>query len=508
MGHCQARDIILYIMQRKRSRKIEIFHRVIIYSLMTATVALLLVVLILTVVGYRFNFRTNSVEQTGLVQYNSYPSGAIVKVDGRRFETTQTKGLVLPGQRQFSMTLDGYESWQKTLQIEPGTVTWLSYVRLVPTEKQIESIDVLPAISNAVTSPDRRFMAGVANNLSGQPEITLIDFRDSKQPKISNHLIDTTDMSGYAEADVEVVHDMKVVRWSASSRYMLLKHQYTLPGQPPQIEWLWVDRESPEAPVNITSLLGLPLSDVYFADGKDMYVLQENGDIRRASVDDGSISRPLISQVTWFEVYDNNTISYLGTEGENRVAGVWRNGWSSPTTLMSVPSESDHQMHISVSKYFNKDTVAISDGTSVHVYRGSLPSSKEAKDIFIQSPRNFTLSRPVNNLQFSEGGRFVVAEDSQGVVSYDIERITVSQEFEKFHDQPVRWLDGYHLWQIDDSGQLVMQEFDGLNYQDLMPASSGYDVSLTKDGRYLYGLLATEDDALELRQLSMVAKRR
>lgn len=492
-------------MQRRKSRQRELVRRLLIYVLMIVTIIALLVILVLTVTGYRYNFSTQTVEQTGLVQYDSYPRGALVMVDGKGLETTQTKGMVLPGQHQFSMSLRGYENWQKTVEIKSGTVTWLSYVKMVPIEKNIHVTDNLPALTDALASPDNRFMAGISTNESNIPELTLIDFRDSRQPKTEQFTLDVTGMTGYGEGEDVTLHSIDLRKWSGNSRYLLMKHQYTLPDQPQKIEWLWLDRESPEEIVNISSLLNLPITDIQIADGRNIYILQENGDVRRADISDGTITRPLISGVNRFQLYANNTIAYTGKKDDFKVAGVWRRDWQQPTVLMSVPVSNEEPISIGVSKYFNEDTVVIAQGANASIYRGNLPSSQQAKELFMQSPKTFTLNRPIGNLQFSDNGRFIVVEDEDGMVSYDIEHATVSQEVKKYHSQPIQWLDGYHIWQVDDSGKLFFQEFDGMNGHQMMPADEKYDALITQDNRFMYSLRGNEQTGeIELNRLQMV----
>lgn len=497
-------------MQRKTSRQLELARRIAVYAVMIATVIALLIIFVLTVTGYRFNFTTKTVEQTGLVQYDSFPRGALVMVDGTNYETTQTKGTVLPGQRQFSMQLKGYENWQKTVEIRSGTVTWLSYARLVPIQKEITTTQTLPKIDDSMTSPDDRYMVAVST-ADEQPELYLVDFRDSRRPNVQRKAIDTTGLAGYTqdepvdEDQPVVTHRFTLKEWSGGSRYILLKHYYTLPDQPEEVEWLWIDRESPEKITNISTLLNLPISDIQLIDGRDAYILQHNGDVRRTSINDGSISRPVVSGADWFGVYDNNTIFYTGESQDDKVAGVWRQGWDEPTVLAREPKVSDLSLHIVASKYFNEDTVAVSRGDAVSVYRGSLPSNQQALEIFTKSPKKFTLHRPIGSLQISSNGRFIIAEDHDAFVSYDLEHLSVSQEIKKYNDSPLEWMTSYHVWQVDDQGMLVMQEFDGMNSHALMPSSIGSDVVLTSDSRYIYSLVTNELDETELRQLSMTA---
>lgn len=491
-------------MYARPSRKKELARRTLVYLLMTVAVVVLLVILMSRVLGYQFNFETRSVQQAGLIQYDSFPRGARVSVDGTLGDRTQTKSTVLPGQRQFAMHLDGFETWQKTLDILPGTVTWLSYVRLVPTEKKIQDTELEHTLSSVLASPDRRFMAAVSQGDQTSPELVLMDFRSSSQPSIGIFAIDVDELSAYQSDSMAKSHQLTIDRWSDSSREIVIKHRYTLSDNSKHTEWLWVDRERPGRVVNLSKLLGLTLSDVQPIAGGDVYILQADGDVRRADVDSGSISRPLLSRVLSFDTYGENILSYVGWEDKERVAGVWQRDWQAPTVLARLPESSaeSQKLKITVSEYFNKDTTVISSGSTVTTYRGALPSSDEALAAFLQTAETFTLNRPIDSLQISPNGRFIVAEDKIGFISYDLERRETSQGVKKYTPASLRWLDSYHVWQIDAAGQLTMQEFDGVNSYGLMSVAPGYDALLTTDGRFVYGF-TKNGDTVTLNRLSM-----
>ena len=346
-------------MYKKQSRKKELTKRIFVYSLMTVTMLLLLIVLTYRILGYQFNFSTRSVEQTGLVQYDSFPRGAIVQADGRKIDSTRTKSSELPGVHQFSMSLSGYHDWQKTLNIKAGIVTWLSYARLVPVEKNIVDTGGLGHLINAKSSPDSKFIYGVrqSTNSIGK-ELVLIDIRDSKQPKTTAQELPQDQIGGITPGQ-NSEHSLKVAAWDESSRHILLKHDF-LSGDKAVNEWLWVDRENQQKIVNISSLTNLEITDIKTARDGQMYILQSNGDVRLLTIDSGAISRPLISQVTSFNSYQDNILSYNGTQADNQVVGVWRDGWTMPTIIQIKPnSETSVSTHIAVSNYFYNDTVAI-----------------------------------------------------------------------------------------------------------------------------------------------------
>ena len=91
-------------MNPRLSRKKELAKRTLVYGLMVTSVLVLLTVLMMAVLGYQWDLKTRSVEQTGLVQFNSFPSSAMVSMDGRALSSrTPTKSTGAPGKIQFAM---------------------------------------------------------------------------------------------------------------------------------------------------------------------------------------------------------------------------------------------------------------------------------------------------------------------------------------------------------------------------------------------------------------------
>ena len=63
-------------MHPRLSRKKELAKRTVIYATMTISMITLLGLLMMLVLGYQFNVKNRSVEQMGLVQYDSSPRSA------------------------------------------------------------------------------------------------------------------------------------------------------------------------------------------------------------------------------------------------------------------------------------------------------------------------------------------------------------------------------------------------------------------------------------------------
>ena len=259
-------------MTQEKTRTKELARRTFVYTLMVVTMISGLIFLMFNMLGYTFNSNTSQLQQTGLVQYTSYPSGAMVSVDGMEFRRTQAKHAVLPGIHTFSMKLDDYEPWQKTLEIKSNTVTNIDYVRMIPVKRTVSAVKTFDNIQAVYLSPAGNFVAGIGQK-DKTPVATFGDIRDTNNEKFKEYVLSTEVLAGYAwSADG---HSFMVNEWDKDARYLLVKHIYRGEDGAQDVQWLRLDRENPEKIVDITAITGFDIKQAHFVgtSGNELYVL-------------------------------------------------------------------------------------------------------------------------------------------------------------------------------------------------------------------------------------------
>src|SRR5690606_33348605 len=128
------------------------------YAVSTLAVITIVTAAILFIQGYRLDSH-HGLEQGALLQFRSLPSGATITVDSKTIGSrTPAKYTVLSGKHAFIMERDGYKPWAKVLDIKAGTLTWLDYIRLIPTDIQVNTVKQYESIAAMKASPDRRFL--------------------------------------------------------------------------------------------------------------------------------------------------------------------------------------------------------------------------------------------------------------------------------------------------------------------------------------------------------------
>lgn len=482
------------------SKKKELIARVLTYSLMTLSVTTIVTVSLLYTLGYRFDATDRQVELSGLVQFVTTPPDAVVEIDGvRHDQATPTKETVTSGVHEFVMWREGYETWRKSVTIEKGTLTWLNYTRLVPKQRAVESVATLATLSQTLASPDKRFMAAVAD--AAEPTLTFYN--------LTADTVATTTLTmaagDYSDANTAgVTHRFEIDQWDRAGRYLIVKHSYN-----DKIEWLVVDRQGDTPVTNVTRSFDVQLSKAYFADngGMLLYALVD-GTVRKINLRDQTISAPLVSDVSEFQIY-NNVIGYVqnaDSSNSKRHVGIIKDG-EEPVILYTSASPTQIPVHIALSNYFHNDYVTVSDGMKVTMYSGAFP--------FKQSERNklpqlgtFQLASDVAWLQLSPTGRFVIAQNAASYVSYDLERNELSAVATlagTSEPRQVEWLDDYYVWS-DRSDMLTMREYDGANQHTINSVVSGFDATLTQNGRWLYSIGRHSDGHLQLQRARMILR--
>ena len=100
--------------------------------------------------GYRLDWKNFQVEATGAIYVSSTPSKAQIELDGEKVKNEsgilQEGTLIdnlLPGEYTLSIALDGYSSWEKSVEVESGSVRVFDSVILVPETEPLQLGDSL-----------------------------------------------------------------------------------------------------------------------------------------------------------------------------------------------------------------------------------------------------------------------------------------------------------------------------------------------------------------------------
>lgn len=473
-------------MYHPHSSKRQLLARIFVYSLMTLSVVVIVTISIFIILGYSYNGKDGRLEQGGLLQFASTPSGATVTLDGVTLGSrTPSKSSVDATHHFVTFSRDGYRDWQKSITVRPGAIGWVSYARLIPKSITPESLHSFPSLTGSLASRDKKWLAVQVD--AAKPEITLVDL-GSSTPKYTTLVIPAS-----AITDPAIASQYSLVEWNADNNRLLVKRVYDTN----RVEWLLIDRNDINATVNLTAKAGLELTDVKISanNGREFFVKTADNIVRRLRIDsDTALSGPLAENVAEFSVAAESTMLYTTLPGETGdvMVGYRRVNMDAPQTLYTFPVGTTG-VHAALSSYFGVSYVTVTANQSMTIYKGMLPKA-DAKST-LKKVAEVHLAEPASDIRVSYNGRFAIATQSSGYTTFDIELVktdTTTFTQPQAVARPQVWLDDF-LAVSDRGGMLRLAEFDGANQQDIMPVIEGQAILLSADDTYLYGFAETEN---------------
>lgn len=472
------------------SKRKQAFLRVLSYVAMTTAVIVISLICILLILGYRFDARQGTIEQGGLFQFRSFPSNALITLNGERLGfRTPGKLNVAAGQHTVTMTLDGYQEWRKTTNIKAGELRWLNYARMIPTSITTTPVQTYGSMTSALPSPDRRWFALLTD--AAQPTVTIYDIRNPEQPLASDLTI-PADIVTPAEG---LEHRYQLEEWDFGARYMLVKHTF---GE--NTEYIKVDRTSAEQSTNITKTFNLPFSDIHFSGTSgNVYFAQNGSDLRRIDLVARAVSQPLVTNIDSFVLYKADVIAFIATRNDQRVVGVYDDDKESIVRTYDAGAP----VAIDISSYFDNEYLAVGNGTSLEIIKDPLENQDRAGRSFA----SFTASQPIGWVEFASSGRFAIAGNGTNIATYDIETDEqFTSQFPGSQDAatPLKWLDDFYLYSTAN-GQLTIREFDGMNSHDIAAVAPGFSTTLSENGEYLFSI-GKSGDSFVLQSSKMVVE--
>ncbi len=454
--------------KKQKRQKITLFFS---YALMTATVALISIVCVFLLLGYRLDLGLKKVEQGALVQFRSQPGGAQIILDGKNLSLkTPNKQDVRAGNHTVTLKLDGYREWTKTFTVGPGELHWLSEARLTPvTIKTIKAYD-FTSLSSVSVSRDRKWLMSVQD--ATKPSLTLLDISDEKNLKVSTLTIPVTAYSTQEGA----AHQFSIAGWDASSNYVLIKHIYA-----DKTEFLRISRSDTANMQNISVKLGVSLTDVQFSSSNDTVLYGiENGNLRRLDVANSQLSEPLARGVQSVTIEENGIMSIVQkTDVATTVAQMNPGG-----TLVQIAAyDNSLPVYVRGTKYYGEEYLVIARGKIIDILKN--PQAEKKTDVikFASQALEFEAAW----LDSSSEGRIIIVGNNTQYLSYDLELKLAHAVTLSTAARPT-WLDNYTLARYDQTGVGTM-DFDGDNQQPLTAADGVFRAILSDDEKYLYSFL-------------------
>ncbi|MBH1980623.1 PEGA domain-containing protein [Candidatus Saccharibacteria bacterium] len=486
------------------SKRVRFWRRFTVVSIMFVAVVTSVAILTALTLGYGFSQKDGKIEQGGLLQMSSTPTGATVTIDGVKFGSqTPTKLVSQVGNYHVEMQKNGYHKWQKTVPIQAGNITWVAYPRLIPQTLTPKATVKYPATTaSALPSGSAKRYAVLT---SADRPVVSVAMLDREEVTTKEYELPVAAYTGVPDGQPS---RFAISEWTGDEKHVLLQHTF---GPNNTVEWLLFDLDRPEESININHALGISgaMSKLVFTEdnGREIYALID-GSVRILDLDSQTQSRPIVEDVVDFRLSGDKFVLFTKApaDGKQQV-GYVKKDYKQPRIVKTVAHEGADIAQFDVGKYYDKYYFVISHGKEASLFSsGSLPNDSTSM-LALKHVQTLALKQSIVDVNITDNGQFATAQDGVGFATFNLEimKLTTAQLTHGSSSVPqkLKYLDGYMLWGVNDD-KLRTYEFDGENQHDIMPIIPSLGATLSPSGKYLYGFAQVDADTVALTRVQLL----
>lgn len=474
---------------------------------MAFSVIAIVLILIAAVAGWRINSNF-TFEQTGLVSIKTKPTGASVIIDGKKENsTTDMSKMLSGGKHKIELEREGYERWEKEVEITPGWLLRLEYPKLFKQDRTKTSIKDFETLRFFYVSDDRT--AALLAEDDSTTWFYITDFNGT--PKFKE-----IDVRGiFSGTDDETFsQEIESLSWSENSEKVLIKTA----GE--NSEWGIINLKTVKESINLSKdysryeansniILATEktsenknISSVKFENAVgDKLIALVGNDIKRVDIAAKVVSEPLVENVTKFELFDSNIIfSTLFEEGKTYIKFL-RLGEKTPT-IVAMSSEEDAKMSFALTRFNSQDYILYTIENHLYVYRAKeLPTEIRMN---MKGVVDTEIGIIPSDVKLSKNNEFIILREGSRVVVFDAE-LDEWHEYD-YGDEEIRFLDNFILYRTDEaSGKFLAWDFDSTNVRTLVVdnAINDFDALISPNDRNFY-YIAKKEDGFSLIQEKLI----
>ena len=481
--------------------KKEFRHRVILFTgYILLAIAIVLTGIVLVYLANGFGFKDGAVTQNGLTFFSSQPNPAKIYANGVLQKVTTNSRLVLPaGKYHMKLTRDGYFDWQRTIELDGGSVEHFDYPLLIPKSLVTKALPKTYAVAPSFTtqSPDHRWL--LVQQSGNLTEFDVYDLKNPTKPPVSLSL------PASLLSKAQTTESWQLGEWADDNQHLVLQHIYD-----DKTEFILVDRQLAAQSLNLNTVLTVNPTKLTLVDRKyDRYYLydQSSGVLQTASLKTPALT-PLLTRVLAYHSYSDDTLLYVTNASSPAGTVEVRLKTGIQTSLIrSLPANTDYLLDLT--KYSGTMYVAAGAASQnkVYIYRDPVGQLAAQPKHAVTPAQVLHVENP-NYLSFSSNAQFIVTENGSRFGVYDIENKTgynytarASLDTPQLH---ASWMDGNRLFYVS-GGKLVIFDYDNTNIHTLMATSADYSPAFAPNYKDVYGLINNSaTNQFELTQTSLL----
>lgn len=447
--------------KRRQSAKIIISE-----TIMVLAVVITVTMLAFIVSGYWLN-SDFKVERNGLLQISSVPTGADIYIDGDSswLQRTNTSKVLSSGEHSVKLTKDGYDSWQKTINISEGLLYRIHYPRLFLQNRTPESLLDVTGTTLATTSPDHNSLI-LINNTTEWAFINLDSDEIKPEPIDISQIFSSVSLAPDATTGL-FTGTIQDIKWDYDGTHALFKTNNTN-----TTEWVLLDVKNPTKSINLTKEFGANFNEIQILDNSSNNLLAiRNGNLHKIDVSGKSISAVLAENVTNFDHYNNEVVFSATTTSETPVnyIGFLKLGDDKITTL----EETNSPALVTLSRFYDDKYITVLSDHLVSLYK---------KEDFTKI-KDFELTFQPTFIEVGHNGEFITMSLNNRIATLDMEAMSVTE----WQPSGTRfgWIDNDMVYTVADNS-LTVYDFDGYNQRTIASNVSEHFPAAITNNKWLY----------------------
>lgn len=465
---------------KKKAHRIRLYTG---YFLIAVAIMIATTVLVFISYGFDWDRKTGAVIQNGLVFLDAHPESADIYINGSLHKSRTDTRIELPaGQYTVELKRPGYRQWQRSINLEGGSIERLVYPVLFPENLVTNDSELYASQPTfATASPDRHWLVVLHPGT-----LTAFDVFDLNSENVPNTIINLPD--GLLTASPEP-RSIVPVEWSTDNRHLLIKHTFNN-----QQEFIMIDRENPSLSFNINRLFSVAPTEVVLRDKRfdRLYIyngasgLLQAGEVRQRTI------TPILNQVLAFKPHGDDQLLYITDMGAT-AGKVSANILDGTKTYKLKELIAGAPYMVDMARFDGRWYVVAGSNKEhkAYIYRDPLDDLKRENTQPLVPVSILKVDNP-ENVSFSDNTRFIAVQGGSRMGVYDAE---MDKRF--FYDvkaplqagAKVHWMDGHRLTVLSE-GKVVVFDFDGINQQTLEP--SAFRPFFNRDYTALYTLSSSK----------------
>ena len=373
--------------------------------------------------------------------------------------------MLSSGEHTVKLTKDGYDSWQKTINISEGLLYRIHYPRLFLQNRTPESLLDVTGTTLATTSPDHNSLI-LINNTTEWSFINLDSDEIKPEPINISQIFSSVSLAPEATTGL-FTGTIQDIKWDYDGTHALFKISNT-----DATEWVLLDVKNPTKSINLTREFGANFNEIQILDNSSNNLLAiRNGNLHKIDVSGKSISAVLAENVTNFDHYNNEIVFSATTTSETPVnyIGFLKLGDDKITTL----EETDSPVLVTLSRFYDDKYITVLSDHLVSLYK---------KEDFTKI-KDFELTFQPTSIKVGHNGEFITMPLDNQIATLDMEAMSVTE----WQPSGTRfgWIDNDMVYTVADNS-LTVYDFDGYNQRTIASNVSEHFPAAITNNKWLY----------------------